>query len=100
MYSIVAAIDWNWNTHRPSKLSKEGNPMYKCKVQVIFNLIIFNCLPPPQVDRTGKKTTAVLVKVPKDYSYQDSIFAECIFCLENDCIPSAEVYFPLLNLYF
>ena len=40
--------------------------------------------------------TVVEVKVAKDYSYQDSIFQNCLHCLENDSIPEVNVGSPLL----
>ena len=53
------------------------------------------------MDRTGKKMTVVEVKVAKDYSYQDSIFQDCLHCLENDSIPEVNVGSSLLYcLYF
>ena len=43
------------------------------------------------MNRDGKKTTVVQVKVAKNYEYQDLIFHDCIGCLENDNIPEVEV---------
>ena len=97
MVSIVAALDWNFNTDRPGKLSKDGKQLYKSKVLIdIYTALEFHL--ELQVDRTGKKTCIVEVKVPKDYSYQHSIFKNCLTCLENDDIPEVVVSRPLQNL--
>ena len=79
-------------TDRGSSLRMESNfTSAKYKRIVIFNFAFI--MDTTQVDRTGKKTTAVIVKVPKDYSYQDTIYEECVHCLENDSIPEVNVCF-------
>lgn len=91
MYSIVAALDWNYNVNRPGKISKDGKQLYKSKVMILPVILKSSCT--KQVNRDGKKTTVVQVKIAKNYEYQDLIFDECLRCLENDTIPEVKVRF-------
>lgn len=69
--SCVAALDFNFNVNRGTKVSTDGNQMYKMKI-----------------DRTGGKMTIVYQKVKKDYSFQDNILELCIDSLEKKRIPN------------
>jgi len=71
--SALAALDFNANIQRKTKMSEDGKPLYKMKV-----------------DRTGTKVTVVLQKVRKDYSFQKNILDLCVECLEAGVVPNPE----------
>ena len=89
MRSILAAIDWNENSDRAYKISDNGEPIYKRKVNCcqFFSWHSNNL----QIDRAGKKLTVVAVKEAKDLSYQDEIVETCIKFMDEDIIPDVDV---------
>merc|ERR1712025_326738 len=62
----LAVLDYNSNIQRGQKVSKDGQGMFKKKV-----------------DRTGTKATVVQQKVEKDRRYQDNILDLCVQCLDT-----------------
>ena len=69
----MAAIDFNANINRKTKVSADGKPRYKMMVGclIIDKLLMIIVL---KVDRTGSKVTIVEQKEPKDYSFMTNIF--------------------------
>ena len=43
MYSIVAALDWNYNVNRAGKVSKDGKQLYKSKVLILIRILNSSC---------------------------------------------------------
>ena len=83
--NTLAVIDYNSNIQRAQKVSKDGQGLFKKKVNwccfrmllIIDNVTIY------QVDRTGNKATVVQQKVNKDRSYQENILDLCVQCLDT-----------------
>ena len=89
--SSLAAIDFNANIKRKTKVSADGKPRYKMKVGCLIisnNVLMIIVL---KVDRTGSKVTIVEQKEPKDYSFMTNIFDLCVECLEMGVVPNPEV---------
>ena len=89
MRSVLAAIDWNKNSDRPYKISDNGEPIYKRKVNSYNFFSWQNDI--LQIDRAGKKLTVVAVKEGKDLSFQDEIIEACLKFMEEDTIPDVDV---------
>ena len=88
MMTCLAALDWNNNSDRPAKLSKDGKPLYRVKI-----------------DRYGNNSV-VPVKVTKSYQWQTDIFQACVKGLMTGQIPQHQVsiqssfYLLFKNAYF
>ena len=102
--SCVAALDFNFNVNRGTKVSADGNRMYKMKVFYFFrihyqyHLIFFggeynfiSHIFSLQIDRTGSRMSIVYQKVKKDYSFQQNILELCVDSLERRRIPNPSV---------
>ena len=73
MRTCLAALDWNHNSDRATKLSKDGKPVYRIKI-----------------DRYGNNSV-VPVKVTKSYQWQTDIFQSCVNGLMTGQIPQHQV---------
>ena len=97
--SALAAIDFNANINRKTKVSADGKPRYKMKVGcLIFDKLLTIIV--LKVDRTGSKVTIVEQKEPKDYSFMTNIFDLCVECLEMGVVPNPEVSECVNQIYF
>ena len=74
MRMCLAALDWNNNVNRQQKVSKNGEPLFRIKV-----------------DRSGNRTV-VTVMEQKDYSWQTEIFDSILAGIKNDEIPKHQVF--------
>ena len=88
----VAALDFNFNVNRRTKVSADGHQMYKMKVHVWLqprsdHEFCTNF----QIDRTGQKMAIVHQKVKKDYTFQNNILELCVDSLERRRIPNPTV---------
>ena len=87
----LAVIDYNSNISRKQKVSKDGQGMFKKKVNPArfgskdFRTCFF------QVDRTGTKATVVEQKVVKNRTYQENILQLCVQCLETGLVLTPKV---------
>ena len=109
--SCVAALDFNYNVNRGTKVSADGNLMYKMKVFFFFRIFpqhnlffgvecsfisyIFSL----QIDRTGSRMSIVYQKVKKDYSFQQNILELCVDSLERRRIPNPAVRIYLFEIH-
>ena len=91
MRSTVAAIDFNYNIGRKSKIGPDGKPRLRTKVIFFVLALHYYALNNLQVDRTGTKATVVEQKESKDYSFMTEILDLCVACIETGQVPDAQV---------
>ena len=71
--NVLAVLDFNYNVDREYKKDKNGDFLYKTKV-----------------DRAGTSASVVRQKVKKDYSFRKNIRDLCATCIEQNVIPTPE----------
>jgi len=68
-----ACMDHNANANRPQKINRDGTPAFRTKV-----------------DRARRKEVAVKVRVKKDYSFRNEIWAMVNQCAETNMVPDCK----------